>query len=203
MGTCNFYLQNASHYYVVCKPYEILDENDEPTGEYEYEQWDYDSDVEWFKDYIKEQADKHHAIDYNSDLPSMIENDRNFPESGLGTLDIMSGYFSIRIQCIIRSGYYEACNLDWRYRIELESGDDWDTNDTDEIKQALTDYLMDEGIDKATAIIKATANIIQLEQDINTLIEFVENCFAVLSGEDQYVSGGRFSNGEQLLIKTI
>lgn len=202
MGTGNFYLKNASRYFVVCKPYEQLDENDEPTGEYEYEQWDYESDMEFFQDYLKKKADENLSIYYEDD-GEYRDDDRDFPASGIGRLTILSGYFTISTQCLVRSGYYEAANLDWDIFIDLENGDGWDALYEDEIRISLIDYLIEhEGYDEATSIIKATANIIKLKEDIDTLIEFAEQCFAVLSGEDQYVSGGRFSNGEQLLIKT-
>jgi hypothetical protein len=105
---------------------------------------------------------------------------RSFPSNVLGTLTKRN----VTITVIIRSGYYEGCNLDW----SIEYGD----NDCDNIDDYCDEVKEDNWL---TNIEKYNATRF-LAQDEEYLINKVEAVFETFSTPLKVVA--RFSNGETI-----
>ena len=112
MGASNFHKVNASKYFVVCES-----EIDEETGEVSEFQ-DHEWEMEYLKKYFK---DKHpRGIGYYSQSFKDENELRSYPSQSICSLHDCKTFGDVDIQIeigvVVRSGYYEAANLDYNIR---------------------------------------------------------------------------------------
>lgn len=117
MGTANFYVKNASKYFVV------LENTQEENGEiYAPEHWE----IEDFKNNIH---DRFKELSFGFQKDDRSDNDSNFGGTYLGTMMINKMFgdidVDVQINIILRSGYYEAAVLDWETKMYVD-GDEVD-----------------------------------------------------------------------------
>lgn len=177
MATANFYNKNASNIYA------IFQEN-------EYDDFIYD-DV---KDNISNDLE---AYTKNSKAylgySSKFYRDASLIEVVSVTDEIAGVPFTVSIEVLMRSGYYEGANLDYEINYNVESVE---FDDLSEAFQAYFDVATyDFGMNKGLATIQAKNAANRLEAMSDELIENVEkilkaNCTHVLQ------VSARFSNGE-------
>lgn len=186
MGTNNFYTRNASKYFVVLTNYEedILDENNEPTGETQTvscDEYDRDdltnllreklADIKDCKedDYFDRQS-QYDLKSYPSIYVTSVTKDFTIvTDSGIGIT------ITIFIDIFIRSAYYEGATLDWECRVEIDSTDP-------DIEDQFREF-----IDEKVKPIKSK------------LIEDIEKVFGEIS--TSYIKTAQFSNGEAIYEK--
>ena len=182
MGTSNFHTANAQATYVI----------------------DYGDD-----EYIWQEATEHlgqwiHELDPTFELSESIESKeelRSFPASSVGywsyELTYLNILFEVHVNLFLRSGYYEAANLDYEVQWFMEGCDYY--NDVDSILSELnydpTTYGVNQGL---WAIHKST-----LEDKLNTLqdesITYIESLLEHVS--TPYEVATQFSNGETIYTK--
>jgi|688.fasta_scaffold274757_2 hypothetical protein len=194
MGTNNFY-SNARTIFAVLMNYEdeIFDENGEPTGETEMrscEEWDYDD----LKDHAIELMEQS-KFSYSDS--GNFSNNRNFEGTLLGSLNV-DKYFGdvlieVRINAVIRSGYYEGANLD--YEVEYYSGcGQWE----DSINFGY-DFENHSDMSRGLQVIQTKNAERWAEKITEELEEELEKIFTQLS--TPYNKVGQFSNGEAVYQK--
>jgi hypothetical protein len=193
MGTSNFY-SNGKTIFAVLMNYEdeVFDENGEPTGETKMRQAD-EYDYEDLKDYVIELMEES-KFKYQDN--GNFRNNRNFEGTLLGSLNIDKCFgdicVEVRINAVIRSGYYEGANLD--YEVEYYTGSDWD--DLIDFKYDFENHS-DMGVGLQTIQIKHAER--WAEKIAEELTDEVERIFTQVSNPLQVV--GRFSNGETVYAK--
>lgn len=202
MGTSNFHKMFASSYFVV-DGRRYVDSDGE-----EYEEWragcDVIDDTEYMLDDILELAKSEGWTKGDRRIGSddyVLCEKWEDEDLVLGTTP-----FEIRIEVIVRPGYYAACNLDWNIRIRIPGSgydvrlSDFDTQGDlgDDIYDAFMWYedVWNEGLkkmQKKNIIEKALARIdeVGLKAD--------EFCRRMCTGE--YAVSARFSNGETWYTK--
>lgn len=115
MGTANFYVKNASKYFVVLENQEDEDGNDIYPNEW---------DIEDLKSDIHEQFEK---LPFNFQKDDSYDDERSFQGTCLGTMWIERNYgdisVGVKIDIILRSGYYEAAVLDWETKLLIDDED--------------------------------------------------------------------------------
>jgi hypothetical protein len=106
MATSNFHNVNASHIFAV----ELQDE------------WEYDDLVSNLEFELNNHSD---YSDYGKSDPHEL---RSFPSKSLGSFSnsttIDDNEVEIFVTPVIRSGYYEGCNLDWHVRYYVNGYED-------------------------------------------------------------------------------
>jgi hypothetical protein len=116
MGTANFYVKNASKYFVVLENYEDNMVQCQP------DEWDVDN----LKSDLHERFEK---LPFGFQKDDRSDHDRNFGGTYLGAMriDKMFGDIDVDvvINIILRSGYYEAAVLDWEIKLYVD-GDEVD-----------------------------------------------------------------------------
>lgn len=185
MGTANFYVKNASKYFVV------LENSQEEDGEvYPPEQWE----IEDFKNDIHERFEQ---------LPFGFQKDDKWVDDStyLGTMSIDRNFgdisVEVQIDIILRSGYYEAAVLDWEVKFYV---------DGDEVDQ---DYIWsDRIIEYSTSDMSKGLQAIQFghirnwyPKAMDKLIEETEKVFETVCST-KLICIGRASNGEAF-YKTV
>lgn len=204
MGTSNFHNSNARKIYVVLESYEqpVLDEDGNETEETEtYTPDSYEA--EDLTDYIQETFKEQHKDLYwfKKDTNSYNEL-RSFGAGYICTLidekcfgDVQ---LNVRINCFIRSGYYEAANLDWELQIDCNSYSYNDDECGEGFELSIDDYYnssMSEGLKK----IQLKNMNKWIEKTKESLIEKVETIFEEIA--NPYLKVGTFSNGETVYQK--
>lgn len=182
MGTSNFHNANCSRVFVI----------------------DYGDD-----DYMWQEATEHlgkwlKELEPNFIPDTYIKSDkelRSFPSSAIGILrqefTFLSLEFTFDINVFLRSGYYEAANLDIEFGWLVDSSDYYDDADQiiSEISYDPTTYGINQGL---WTIHKST-----LEDKLNTLqeesITYIESLLAQVS--TPYGVTAQFSNGETIYTK--
>ena len=182
MGTSNFHTANAQATYVI----------------------DYADD-----EYIWQEATEHlgqwiHELDPTFELSESIESKeelRSFPASSVGywsyELTYLNILFEVHVNLFLRSGYYEAANLDYEVQWFMEGCDYY--NDVDSILSELdfspTTYDINQGL---WTIHKSNleSNLVQLESNA---VSQVEAILAQVS--TPYGVAAQFSNGETIYTK--
>jgi len=206
MGAANFWVKNASRYYVVCKTEYLTDEDGDVIRDKDGYQivdncYDYHFDIESMGDYIREKA---MAAGYSTDKWDAPDRHRNFAEHGLAYLSISKEVNDLTISAelgtLVRAGYYEAAVLDYQGGVYIDGGDEVDEDSFIEVFTDKFEWLNDKRMD-AIALMRMRAAKAWAYTELQKMIDFVEQCFAELSGEDQYVCAGRFSNGEAVYQK--
>lgn len=193
MGTNNFY-SNAKTIFAVLMDYEdkVFDENGEPTGETEMrscEEWEYQD----LKDYAIELMEES-KFSYSDS--GNFSNNRNFEGTLLGSLNVDKSFgdmlIEVRINAVIRSGYYEGANLD--YEVEYYAGSGYD----DHINFA---YEFESHSDMGAGMQKIQLKNAErwAEKITEELEEELERIFTQLS--TPYNKVGQFSNGEAVYQK--
>lgn len=182
MGTSNFHTANAGATYVI----------------------DYgDDDCMWQEcqehlgDWIRELDP---TFEFNSNLRSQKEL-RSFPASSIGswTYEITYLYiqFEFRINLFLRSGYYEAANLDYEFEWFIEGCDYYEDIDSviTEINDDPTTYDISRGIWAMHRFNLAD----KLDTLQDTAINSAESILAQVS--TPYGVTAQFSNGETIYSK--
>ena len=120
MATSNFHNVNASHIFAV----ELQDE------------YDYQDLVDNLESEFSTNID---YSDYSKSDPNEL---RSFPSKSLGSfnnsIEIGEDEVEVYVTPVIRSGYYEGCNLDWHVRYYVNGSED-DTYETHPRVQTLVE----------------------------------------------------------------
>ena len=123
MATSNFHNVNATHIFAV----QLEDE------------WAYDDLVDNLQYEFKNHKD---YSDYGKSDPYEL---RSFPSRSLGSFSTSiikdEDEVEVYVTPVIRSGYYEGCNLDWHVRCYLNGfeEDEWET--TTEVASVVNEYV--------------------------------------------------------------
>ena len=117
MSTPNFYKKDASLYYVFCpEPYTGEDEDGNEIT-IEPDENDYDCFIENTIEHLHEALGK----DFSENSKPEYTDDRNYGGRYLGMYDVQKDYAGISCEVIlnplVRSAYYQGCNLDFEIRI--------------------------------------------------------------------------------------
>lgn len=185
--TSNFYNRNASKVFAI-EPTYLQDEDGNDTDE--VSDWWYDDfkeDLRWVLSEDIPDFDVYDKPEYNGD--------RNYSGSIIGHLE-RSVYIqdicvaTIHLKCIVRSGYYEGCNLDWEYEVTLYNGNEFENElpDVGYISYAIQDVFEEEYLDKLS---KQTQS--ELEQLFNKMVGELESVYERVSTPLRVVGG--FSDG--------
>jgi hypothetical protein len=123
MATSNFHNVNATHIFAV----QLEDE------------WSYDDLVSNLESEFKTHKDYY---DYGKIDPYEL---RSFPSKSLGSfsnsLTIGEDEIEVYITPVIRSGYYEGCNLDWHIRCYVNGYEDYELEYTTKVKSLINEYV--------------------------------------------------------------
>ena len=123
MATSNFHNVNATNIFAV----QLEDE------------WAYDDLVENLESEFSEHSDYY---DYGKSDPNEL---RSFPSKSLGSLSnsitIEDDEVEIYVTPVIRSGYYEGCNLDWHVRLYVNGSEDDTYSDDARVSAIANDYI--------------------------------------------------------------
>ena len=201
MATGNFYREDAERYYVVLAPQEIekVDEEGIPTGDMELlypDEWEIDEFIGMVQENFKEKCEK---AEFNFDeFNGLEDNNRNFFVKPLGTVSKYKEYngFTLEISAAIgiRSGYYEAANLDYKLNVTFENYD----IEIDGInKELFNDFEVYETT--GFNVIHSANAQSWAETALEELKEFVEKVLA--ENSNPYEVEARFSNGETIYKK--
>lgn len=204
MGTSNFHYKNASRVYAVLMNYEdeILDENNEPTGETET-RYPEEYEADDLKDFIENEIeDLENGFYYNwvKDSNEL----RSFPSSYLGSIGSCKSYgdidIDVYIHAFIRSGYYEGACLDWTLQVGINGNGEY--IDDEDIQYAANDIrehassYMSKGL--RTIIASKAEKWIRSEAD--RLSGIMENIFS-RNSDVEMRKVATFSNGETIYEK--
>lgn len=169
---------------------EILDVNDEPTGEFEHyspEDWE-------CKDFMKNIAMEFDIEPYKTIDPHEL---RSYPSHVLGGFNenkIIAGVdVSINIYAVLRSGYYDGACLDWFTEIYLGGNE---ISSIDEIQGEMAYYIENKGM----AAIQGQNAAKWAETALEALTAKVEAVFKKYC-EHELVVMATFSNGETIYQK--
>lgn len=193
MGTNNFY-SSGKTIFAVLMDYEdeVFDENGEPTGETEMrscEEWEYQD----LKDYTIELMEQS-KFSYSED--GSFNNNRNFEGTLIGSLKAEKWFgdveVEVRVNLILRSGYYEGANLD--YEVEYYAGSGYD--DTINFSYEFESHS---DMSKGLQIIQTRNAEKWAERITEELTEEVEKIYTRVS--TPYRKLGSFSNGEGVYEK--
>lgn len=223
MGTSNFYTKNASKTFAVCMNEEVkyseCSECNEKAFEYdeEYvaegnkdcpiceekdcishgeedrvmESYEYQDDINYFKETLAE--NKMYSDGGKDDC------DRNFSGTSLGYFGMVRTYgdimVEVRVQAMIRSGYYEGANLDYN---DVEVYANGNEIDADDVAKDVVDYVTS---DMSAGKLKQNANYIAkwVENSKDKITSDLERVFTKISMPLTVVA--RFSNGETMYAK--
>jgi len=183
MGTSNFHNVNSGRIYSI----EIQ------------EDWEYDD----LKDNLISElsnTSKTSSLNFSSGGTDTYEL-RSYPSNVLGRLTKWKCYgntfISVSIYSVIRSGYYEGCNLDWFIEVEIEGKDYIDEiPQLDDITDSLT-YNNEWNIGFSKIQSKNVLKWIETTKE--ELVNIIEKIYEENSEPLEVV--GRFSNGETLYKK--
>lgn len=197
MGTSNFYNKNANKVFAVLMNYEtpILNEDGEETEETETvspEEWEYED----LKKEVILSLEKSKFNHYTSSKTVYEDGLRSYPGTLLGDLYISKQYgdteITVEITAIIRSGYYEGCNLDWECVIKIDGSE----TDSGEFS---VDFGYASDMSIGLQAIVAPKALKWAEKMQNELIEELEKIYTEISMP--LVVTARFSNGETWYAK--
>ena len=174
MATSNFHNVNASHIFACSL------END----------WDYDDlkdnlfyefkNLNGFSTYTK--SDPHELRSFPSNSICSIERDFQYKDFSLNVI----------VTPVIRSGYYEGCNLDWHVWYGI-NGDECDLDEIERMLEYDTDLSPSQR--KAYAMLAEK----KAEKLLAEIVVDVEKVFEMYS--DKLGVTARFSNGETIYHK--
>jgi hypothetical protein len=194
MGTNNFY-SSGKTIFAVLMDYEdeVFDENGEPTGEKEMVAPDQD-DSDNLKDWVKELFNEQTKFSFSED--GSFNNNRNFEGTLMGSLKAEKWFgdinVEVRVNLILRSGYYEGANLD--YEVEYYAGSDYD--DTINFSYEFESHS---DMSKGLQVIQTKNAERWAEKIKEELTEEVEKIYTRVS--TPYRKLGSFSNGEGVYEK--
>lgn len=182
MGTSNFHTANAKATYVI----------DYEDDEYAWQECQ-DNLGDWINE-LDPAFEKHTSMKSQHEL-------RSFPASSIGyfsnSIIFLNLSFELHINVFLRSGYYEAANLDYEFQWRLEGCDDYEGIDSliEELSYDPERYDVNHGL---LAIHKSN-----LESKLSTLEELavtqVESALTQVS--TPYGVTAQFSNGETIYHK--
>jgi len=161
MGTNNFYNRNASKIFAC--------------------DLEGDDSYSFLKEGLLESLDKY-FINQFCQNDSFDDNNRNYPGIYIGNIDYEYRNCLLRIKPVIRSGYYEGCNLD--YEIEYRSEQDF-CEDLEDLKNDL---------EHSKRPFKAVEK--SFKKQLKLIVKNLEKVFAENSTALNKV--GQFSNGEAI-----
>jgi hypothetical protein len=193
MGTNNFY-SSGKTIFAVLMDYEneVFDENGEPTGETEMRSCE-DYDYEDLKDYTIELMEQS-KFSYSDN--GNFSNNRNFEGTLLGSLNVDKCFgdicVEVRVNAVIRSGYYEGANLD--YEVEYYTGSGWE--DSIDFKY---DFENHSDMRSGLQTIQTKHAERWAEKIADELVEELERIFTQVS--TPYRKVAQFSNGEAVYEK--
>ena len=223
MGTSNFYTKNASKTFAVCMNEEVkysecsechekAFDNDEeylPIGTTDcplceekdcithgeedrvMESDEYENDISYFKETLA--ASKLYSGGGKNDY------DRNFSGTSLGYFGMVKTYgditMEVRVQAMVRAGYYEGANLDYN---DVEVYANGSEIDADNVAKDVVDYVTS---DFSAGVLKQNANYAAkwVEKSKCKIISDLEKVFTKVSMPLTVVA--RFSNGETMYAK--
>lgn len=203
MGTSNFHYKNSSRVYAVLMNYEdeILDENNEPTGETET-RYPEDFEVDDLKDFIKNEIeDVENGFYYNwvKDSNEL----RSFPSSYLGSLRTCKSYGDIDVEVYIhaflRSGYYEGACLDWTLQVDVNGNEHIDDEDIQYAANDIREYTST-NMSKGLRAIMANKAEKWMRSEADRLSGIMENIFS-RNSDVELTKVATFSNGETIYKK--
>jgi hypothetical protein len=123
MATSNFHNVNASHIFGCSL------EN----------HWDYEDLVETLLTEFSKHSDYY---DYGKSDPNEL---RSYPSKSLGSFSnsvtIEDDEVEVYVTPVIRSGYYEGCNLDWHVRLYVNGYDDDTYSDDSKTLEVINNYV--------------------------------------------------------------
>lgn len=191
MGTNNFAVRNASRYFVIEGWYE-----DEETGEeVHYEQWDWDAEIDYIQEALKEKGYGTNG-DYTND-------NRNFPAQYLAhkynSKNFMGIEMYVEVTSVIRSGYYQGANLDYEINVSMEGhgGHDLDEITEEYLFEMIEDY--NDGENRGMMRINAIRANNWITREVEQLTEEIEKVFDHMT--TPYVKTGGFSDGTAVYEK--
>lgn len=223
MGTSNFYNKNANRVYAVCMPVEEKFSKCKECGEKAFE-WEegyeseetttcsvcgtedsiehdtesvsndsYEEDVEYFKERL---AESEFYTDGGKD-----DQDRSFYGKSLGYFRKIKTFgdveVEVRIQAMIRSGYYEGANLDYNNPELFIDGSEMDMDDFENDFKNYNHSDMNAGL----LSIQSKHAHKWAEKALEEVTNALEEVYTSISMPLNVV--GRFSNGETLYEKAI
>ncbi len=176
MGASNFHKVNASKYFAnTC------------AEEYEFED---------LKSNIQTEL-SHSPYYYKNEIGKDRAELRSYPSFVLGTIISETKKYKdfdieVALIAIVRSGYYDGCNLDWSVEF-LINGDDMDQLNFAEMIEFQTNYSIANSKRYATFAEQWAKN------KSEEMIEYIEKIYTQYS--DQYQIEAQFSNGETFYSK--
>ena len=190
MATSNFHSVNANNIYVIDFG------NDDIS-------WSEAQDI--IGDNIKYaleqiQKDSKYITFTKDDSMSSQEELRSYPSSSIGTFEVYDDFIGvdilIQVNIFLRSGYYEAANLD--YEVSITSGNDDYDDIRDFDREDYVDYL---GLSNSVWNLHSENFYNKVETIKDEIIEVVEKCLCNVS--EAYEVSAQFSNGETFYSKCV
>ena len=185
MGTSNFHNENAQNIYVI----------------------DYGNDEFLWQDCQELIGEDIKSLDKSFEICNSlksIEELRSYPSSSIGFWNFELTYlgitFELQINLFIRSGYYEAANLDYEFKWFI-NGDDVYNNliGVQDVMNELTEELEYYDINPGIFTIHKNNLEFKLNDLENTAVTHVESVLKQIS--TPYIVTARFSNGETIYQK--
>jgi len=182
MGTSNFHTANAQATYVIDygEDQDLWDECQEYIGN-------------WLQE-VDSNFEPDDSLNSNEEL-------RSFPSSSIGSIDWELNYLNLNftycINIFIRSGYYEAANLDYEFEWLID-GCDYYENTTDVISK-LEEDLEYYDIKPGIWALHGSRLQTKLESIESEAIQHIESLLTQVS--TPYGVTGHFSNGETIYHK--
>jgi hypothetical protein len=197
MGTSNFYSRMTSKVFALIPP---DNEIDEETGE------EIEDSNDWWYYYTKEdiiEQFKEASTDFEPDGKTYEDGLRSFPGVILGTIRTCKRFelvdAEMKVDIILRSGYYEGCNLDYS-DIEYDvSGGNFNYDTVPDIKDLRDDmesylYIPEEESESIATDVKK-----YFEEERDRIVTLIEDVFERCSTPLNVVA--QFSNGETIYAK--
>lgn len=220
MGTSNFYSKNARHTFAVLMNQDYQTACCEVCfTEYDSREYHVDklpksccqTDLDWedkvhyperyeiddFKDNIRDFVKEKYPNLYTESDGTPNDDNRNYSGTNLFELsksrEFMGCQASVGIIACIRSGYYEGCNLDYTYYINLEG---WDYDRDSIVEELIAERLAQHGVIENNGLAKSNAPLLVrwLENTYDELTNLMEEIFSDFT-EVKLVKTAQFSDG--------
>lgn len=182
MGTSNFWVKNASKYFVV-----EFEENEETGEVYEFA---YDDAVEDLRSLFSEKF----SGDFSTSRVKSYQGEGTL----IGDLTISKDYQGfevyVRVNIIIRSGYYSGANLDYEFEFVV-----YDSNDEIDVDYIYRDLTYMYHFSEKMGLLRASQIVKFFESASIKYTSIIETIFG--SYTDVYVRVGGFSDGTSVYTK--
>jgi hypothetical protein len=123
---------------------------------------------------------------------------RSFPSTTVGVIERMYQYKDFYVEVcvtpVIRSGYYEGCNLDWNVEFNINGMNAYDTADF-----SVDDIQYCGGMNRSKAVVYTKLAERKAQKMMNEIVNELETLYSMYSDKLEVVA--RFSNGETIYSK--